>query len=66
MHDPRGRNFDLYLVNLDGTGLERVTTFDEFDGFPMFTRDGRKLVFGSNRGGAKRGDTNLFTADWNP
>ncbi|HYG66315.1 MAG TPA: hypothetical protein VD838_01600, partial [Anaeromyxobacteraceae bacterium] len=24
--DPRGRNFDLYLVNVDGTGLERLTT----------------------------------------
>ncbi len=23
--NPRSRNFDLYLVNLDGTGLERVT-----------------------------------------
>ena len=33
--NPRSRNFDLYLVNLDGTGLEQVTTNGEFDGFPM-------------------------------
>jgi TolB protein len=64
MHDPRGRNFDLYLINLDGTGLERVTTYPDFDGFPMFSPDGRNLVFASNRGGARTGDTNVFMADW--
>jgi TolB protein len=62
--DPKGRNFDLYLVNIDGTGLERVTFNETFDGFPMFTRDGKKLVFASNRNGKLRGETNLFLADW--
>jgi Tol biopolymer transport system component len=65
MDDPRGRNFDLYLINADGTGLQRITNYEEFDGFPMFTRDGKKLVFASNRGAAKRGETNIFIADWN-
>jgi Tol biopolymer transport system component len=63
-HDPAGRNFDLYLINLDGTGLERVTHYDEFDGFPMFSPDGTKLVFASNRGGSVSGETNIFVADW--
>jgi TolB protein len=62
--DPRGRNFDLYMVNEDGTGLERITFSPEFDGFPMFTSDGKRLVFASNRNAAKRGDTNIFIADW--
>ena len=65
MDDTRGRNFDLYLINVDGTGLQRITNYEEFDGFPMFTRDGKKLVFASNRGAAKRGETNIFIADWN-
>jgi Tol biopolymer transport system component len=64
MDDPKGRNFDLYMIRLDGTGLERITTNDTFDGFPMFTRDGKRLVFASNRNGKVRGETNLFLADW--
>ncbi|HEX8904308.1 MAG TPA: hypothetical protein VF771_05665 [Longimicrobiaceae bacterium] len=62
--DPRGREFDLYMVRDDGTGLERITATPEFDGFPMFSPDGRQLVFASNRHSAQRGDTNIFIADW--
>ncbi len=64
LDDPKGRNFDLYMINIDGTGLERITTNETFDGFPMFTRDGKKLVFCSNRHDAKPGETNVFVADW--
>ena len=45
-------------------GLEQVTTHEEFDGFPMFSRDGRTLVWASNRGATRPGDTNIFVADW--
>ncbi|HEX6057525.1 MAG TPA: hypothetical protein VFZ11_00815 [Gemmatimonadaceae bacterium] len=65
--NPRGReaqNFDLFLVNLDGTGLEPVTTAGEFDGFPMFSPDGTRLVFASNRLAKSPGETNIFIADW--
>jgi Tol biopolymer transport system component len=64
MADPRGRNFDLYLITLDGKNLQRVTMNETFDGFPMFTRDGKNLVFASNRNGKVRGETNLFIAEW--
>jgi Tol biopolymer transport system component len=63
--DPARRAFDLYVVDLDGTRLERVTYGGEFDAFPMFSRDGRKLVWCSNRNGSGR-QTNIFTADWVP
>src|SRR3990170_1878751 len=39
--DPRAGNFDLFLVNLDGTGLEQVTNSPVFDGFPQFSPDGK-------------------------
>ena len=64
MDDPKGREFDIYMVSLDGTGLERITFTPEFDGFPMFSPDGKTLVFCSNRHGAERGSTNVFLADW--
>ena len=74
MHDPRGGNFELYLVNVETGKTERVTNFarkrpgarrsDDFDGFPMFTRDGKKLVFCSNRFNEKPNETNVFVADW--
>ncbi|MFO7562458.1 MAG: hypothetical protein R6X02_07430 [Enhygromyxa sp.] len=63
--DPQGRNFDLYLVDVEaGEDPERVTFAEEFDGFPMFTRDGSKLIFASNRHHEAEGDTNVFIADW--
>jgi len=62
--DPKGRNFDLYLVNDDGSGLERITAEASFDGFPMFSPDGKQLVFASNRHASRPGETNVFIADW--
>lgn len=64
--DPKGRNFDLWTVNLDGTGLERVTYNPTFDGFPMFSPDGTRLAFCSNRHNARPNETNVFVADWIP
>ena len=49
-------NFDLYVVDpeapvtMDGTPpMERITFYDGFDGFPMFSPDGALLAFASNR-----------------
>ncbi|HEX9982859.1 MAG TPA: M20/M25/M40 family metallo-hydrolase [Thermoanaerobaculia bacterium] len=65
MLDPRGREFDLFIVNKDGTGTpERVTTAPAFDGFPMFSPDGKWIVWGSNRSNPEGSDTNLFIARW--
>ena len=64
MADPKGRDFDLWAVNTDGTNLERITYFKGFDGFPVFSPNGKYFVFASNRNQAKRGDTNIFIAEW--
>jgi TolB protein len=63
-HDPRGREFDLFLINLDGTGVQQITYTGDFDGFPMFSRDGKQLVWASNRTAKTRGETNVYIADW--
>jgi TolB protein len=59
-------NFELWTINLDGSGLERITYSDGFDGFPMFSPDGKKLVWASNRNAKAPHETNIFIADWAP
>ena len=63
MKDPKGRNFDLWAVDIDGNNLEQITTFSGFDGFPVFSPDGNHLVFSSNRNQAKYGDINIFICE---
>ena len=64
--DPRGREFDIWAIDATGDKLERITHTPDFDGFPMFSPDGKHLVFSSNRGGKSRGETNVFLTDWVP
>lgn len=66
---PRSGNFEIFLVDASltmagGDKLEQVTFNDTFDGFPMFSPDGTKLIFASNRHNDKPNETNLFIADW--
>ena len=59
-----GHNFELYLINVDGTGLERITYNKVFDSFPMFSPDGKKLAWASNRNPQKPRATDIFIGDW--
>jgi Tol biopolymer transport system component len=52
------------VINLDGSGLEQITFSDAFDGFPMFSPDGSKFVFASNRRDKSGSETNVMIADW--
>lgn len=58
--------FHLYLINDDGSGLEQITTEGHFNSFPMFSPDGKRLVWISDRGATERGEFNIFLADWIP
>ncbi|MCP4447919.1 MAG: hypothetical protein GY811_21665 [Myxococcales bacterium] len=51
-------------MNTDGTDLERITYAKGFDGFPMFSPDGSKIAFSSNRNNANDGETDVYVADW--
>ncbi|MGE0638913.1 MAG: M20/M25/M40 family metallo-hydrolase [Thermoanaerobaculia bacterium] len=62
--DPKGREFDLWAIHVDGSGLERITFAPGFDGFPMFSPDGTRLAFASNRNQGKPGETDVYVADW--
>jgi Tol biopolymer transport system component len=52
------------MINTDGTGLEQITKESMFNAFPMFSPDGKKLIWSSNRNNHGTRDTNLFIADW--
>jgi Tol biopolymer transport system component len=57
-------NFELFLVD-SGGGREpvRVTSTPGFDGLPVFSPDGTKLCWTTNRGA--EGKSQLHIADWN-
>ena len=53
--------FDLFVMNLDGTGLQRITQDMGNNEDPTWSPDGRYLVFSSTRKG--RDQLWLATAD---
>jgi TolB protein len=60
----RGFPFNMYIINQDGSGLEKISRDKGFDAFPMFSPDGKKILFSSNRNNGGTRDTNVFVADW--
>ena len=56
-------NFELFIVDAAGDREPvRVTFTDGFDGLPVFSPDGRRLCWTSNR--TPNGKSQLFLADW--
>lgn len=57
-------NFELFIVDAEGEKEPiRITTTDGFDGLPVFSPDGKKLVWTSTRTSDKKAQ--LFIANWN-
>lgn len=56
-------NFELFITDLEGRAAPiRVTFTERFDGLPVFSPDGKKLCWTSNRNGSQ---SQLYLADWN-
>jgi len=47
----REENWDIYIANVDGSNLQRLTTDDSLDGLPAWSPGGNAIAFVSNRGG---------------
>lgn len=47
----RDGDWDIYVVNSDGSGLRQLTNDPASDGLPVWSPDGRAIAFASNRGG---------------
>ena len=63
----KGRpSFHLYSINDQGEELEQITVDGHFNSFPMFSPDGSKLVWVSDRNASGPGEFNVFLADWGP
>ncbi len=45
----RDGNFEIYVMNSDGSNQTRLINNQSFDGHPAFSPDGRKIAFVSNR-----------------
>ena len=52
------------MIDLDGKNLKQVSFDKMFDSFPVFSSDGKYLIFSSNRNNGGNRDTNIFVAEW--
>ncbi len=57
----RDGNEEIYVINIDGSGLTRLTADGAKDTLPYWSPDGSKLIFSSQRTG--NGDLYLMNAD---
>jgi len=65
-HEAHGKglrpNYDLFMMRPDGGSLTRITFDPAFDGLPVFSPDGAKMMWTSKRGGLP--EPQVFVADF--
>jgi Tol biopolymer transport system component len=57
-------NYDLYWMNVDSGKQQRITFAPGADILPVFTKDGKKMMWTSTRDG--RSPPQLYIADFTP
>jgi hypothetical protein len=50
-HSDRDGNWEIYVINLDGSWLRRITDTPATDVMPVWSPDGLRIAFRSDRGG---------------
>ena len=55
-------DWEIYVMNPDGTGAKRLTHAKGRDAHPIFTRDGKRIFFQSPRG-HEEGEVDLYVMD---
>ena len=64
-HDAPSRgesiNYDLFMMTPEGKNLTRITFEKEFDGLPVFSPDGKRIMWTSKRGPLE--EAQVFIAD---
>jgi len=51
--------WEIFVMNADGTQVRQLTDNDNFDGFPAWSPDGKRIAFSSDRDG----DFEIFVMD---
>lgn len=59
----RDGNSEIYVVNVDGTGLRRLTNDAAQDVDPAWSPDGKRIAFASDRAGTSEGDLDIYVMD---
>jgi TolB protein len=49
----RDGNYEIYVMNIDGSDVVRLTDNEERDDFPSWHPDGNRIVYVSERDGQK-------------
>jgi len=62
-HSDRDGNFDIFSARADGTAAIALTRDPAVDQMPAWSRDGKQIVFMSNRGNGKTFDIYRMNAD---
>ena len=60
-HSQRDGNWEIYVMNADGSDITRLTTQNEIDAHPAWSPDGEQIAFTSRRSGD--GDVYVMNAD---